>query len=170
LDIWPERAYNSSMGSLMLDIQMRPFQPGDERAFYDINEAWITKYFTMEDADRATLENPQTKILAPGGHIFFAVADETPVGCCALIAMKPREYEVAKMGVLESYRNQGIGRQVLEYTVRQAQELGARRLYLETNSKLASAIHLYESLGFRHVPPSPSPYARANVFMEMVLP
>jgi hypothetical protein len=50
--------------------------------------------------------------------------------------------------------------------------LFATRLYLETNSKLQNAIHVYESLGFTHLPAEsvkPSPYARANVYMEMWL-
>jgi hypothetical protein len=50
--------------------------------------------------------------------------------------------------------------------------MGAKRLYLETNSKLQSAIHVYESLGFKHLAPErviPSPYARANVYMELWL-
>jgi hypothetical protein len=53
-----------------------------------------------------------------------------------------------------------------------ARASGARRLYLETNRKLANAIHVYESLGFRHLPPErvvPSPYARANVYMELLV-
>ena len=47
--------------------------------------------------------------------------------------------------------------------------MGATRLYLETNWKLETAIKLYESLGFEHLPPErivPSPYARADVYME----
>jgi putative acetyltransferase len=39
-------------------------------------------------------------------------------------------------------------------------------------TRLADAIHLYESVGFRHVPPAslpPNPYTRANVFMRMTL-
>ena len=45
-------------------------------------------------------------------------------------------------------------------------------LYLETNHVLTPAIHLYEAVGFRNLPQervTPSPYARADVFMEMVL-
>ena len=126
----------------------------------------------IETADRVVLENPVENILTPGGHIFMALIDDLPVGCCALLPMGPKEFELAKMAVLESERGRGIGRKVLEYAIAQAKKLGAERLYLETNRKLANAIHLYESVGFQPVSPDqviPSPYARANVFMEMVL-
>ena len=86
--------------------------------------------------------------------------------------MGPGAFELAKIAVLESERGRGIGRKVLAYAIAQAKKLGAERLYLETNRKLANAIHLYESVGFRHVSPEQviaSPYARANVFMEMEL-
>ena len=153
-------------------IHLRPFKPGDEPAFRNLNEAWIAKYFVIETADRVVLENPVENILAPGGHIFMALIDDLPVGCCALLPMGPKEFELAKMAVLESERGRGIGRKVLEYAIAQAKKLGAERLYLETNRKLANAIHLYESVGFQPVSPDqviPSPYARANMFMEMAL-
>jgi hypothetical protein len=44
-------------------------------------------------------------------------------------------------------------------------------LFLGSNTKLQSAIHLYESVGFRHVAPEnlpPMPYTRADTFMEML--
>ncbi|HWC16357.1 MAG TPA: GNAT family N-acetyltransferase [Terriglobales bacterium] len=154
------------------EIRVRPFQPGDEIAFRELNEAWIAKYFTIEEAERPYLEDPVGKILAIGGHIFLAVAGEDPVGCCALIPTQPGEFELAKMAVQESLRGRGIGRKILDYTIVQAKNIGATRLYLETNRKLANAIHLYESVGFQHVAPElviPSPYARANVFMELSL-
>jgi len=151
-------------------IHIRPFKPGDQEAFRSLNEAWIAKYFVIEPADREVLEDPVANILARGGHIFMALADSRPVGCCALIPMAPGEFELAKMTVSEQERGRGIGRKVLEYAITQAKKLGATRLYLETNRKLVNAIHLYESVGFQHVSPEqviPSPYARANVYMEM---
>ena len=76
------------------------------------------------------------------------------------------------MAVTESHRRAGIGRRLLEKAVEEARASGAHRLYLETNRKLVNAIRLYESLGFRHLPPqriTPSPYARADVYMELYL-
>jgi len=154
------------------DIHIRRFQLEDARAFRELNEAWIAKYFVIEDADRAALGDPSGYILQRGGHIFIAVMDGRAIGTCALIFTRQGAFEVAKMAVAEEHRGMGIGRQLLEHAVAEAKGLGAKSLSLETNTKLENAIHLYESTGFRHLPPervAPSPYARANVFMEMEL-
>lgn len=148
-------------------VQLRPFQAGDAQAFRSLNEAWIEKFFGLEEHDNEILGDPEGYVLAKGGHIYFAVVEETPIGCCALVPISPGVYEVAKMAVAEQWQGRGIGRRVLAYTIEQGRALGADSLYLETNSKLANAIHLYGSLGFQHLPPKVSPYVRANVFMEL---
>jgi putative acetyltransferase len=154
------------------EIAFRLFQPGDAEAFRELNEAWIARYFHLEEQDRIQLGNPEDIILRPGGQIVMAVAGEEKIGCCALIFVKQGVFEVAKMAVSEHYRGHGIGRKLLEHTIAQAKVLGAHTLELASNTKLANAVHLYESLGFRRLSPEriePSPYARANVFMEMHL-
>lgn len=148
-------------------IELRPFQAGDAVAFRELNEAWIRRHFGLEEHDNEMLGDPEGYVLAKGGHIFFAISNGKHVGCCALLAMRPDVYEVAKMAVDESCQGRGIGRRLLAYTIEQGRALGADSLYLETNSKLANAIHLYESLGFQHLPPRASPYVRANIFMEL---
>jgi GNAT superfamily N-acetyltransferase len=156
----------------LMQITFRSFEPGDGEVFFTLNEQWIAKYFVLEEKDIQTLRQPEKYILGPGGHIYFAMLDEKIVGCCALIANGLGSYEVAKMAVDESCRNQGIGKAMLAHVIEEARALGAYRLTLETNSKLKNAIHVYESLGFRHIDPSlvePSPYRRANVFMEQYL-
>jgi GNAT superfamily N-acetyltransferase len=151
---------------------VRLFQPGDEEAFRALNEAWITKYFRLEDKDRETLEDPHSHVLLPGGQIFMAVRDGQRIGCCALIALKDGSMEVAKMAVAESERGRGIGRKLLDCAITCARTRAIPRLYLETNSSLPNAIRLYESAGFERLPAEriqPSLYARANVYMEMNL-
>ncbi len=154
------------------EVAFRSFQEGDEQAFRTLNEAWIEKYFRLEEKDRETLGDPERHILRKGGHIVMAERGGRPVGCCALIALGDNRFEVAKMTVAEAERGHGVGRQLLEYVVEYARERSAGRLYLETNSKLQSAIRIYEAVGFRYLPAdrvTPSPYARANVYMEMAL-
>jgi putative acetyltransferase len=157
---------------VMPEIAFRLFQPGDAEAFRELNEVWIARYFRLEEQDHIQLGDPEGNILRPGGQIVMAVAGGERIGCCALIFVRQGVFEMAKMAVSEGYRGHGIGRKLLEYTIAQAKLLGAHTLELASNTKLANAIHLYESVGFRHLPPElvePSPYARANVFMEMHL-
>ena len=155
-----------------IELTIREFRPGDQAAFRGLNEEWIIRYFALESKDEASLADPAGTILDRGGRIFLAARDSQPVGCCALLAMAPGEFEVAKMAVTESSQGAGIGRRLLEKAITEARASGARRLYLETNRKLVAAIRLYESLGFRHLPAErviASCYARANVYMESYL-
>jgi putative acetyltransferase len=154
------------------EVAFRLFQQGDADAFRQLNEEWIARYFSLEEQDRIQLMDPEDSILHRGGQIVMAIAREERIGCCALILVEPGVFEVAKMAVSERYRGRGVGRKLLEYTIAQARVLGAHTLELASNTKLANAVHLYESLGFQHLQPEkvePSPYARANVFMELHL-
>jgi putative acetyltransferase len=154
------------------EIGTRLFQNGDEEAFRLLNEEWIMKYFKLEEKDRYTLNHPREVILDKGGEIAFVTLDGEPVGCCALVPIAPDEYEVAKMGVTESAKGLGLGRRVLSAAIEEGRRKGAKRLYLETSHKLAPALNLYAALGFKPVPAerlTPSPYVRADVFLEMWL-
>lgn len=154
------------------DILIRPFRPGDELAFRQLNEAWITRYFTLEAKDNAVLGDPLKYILQPGGQILFAQLDDELVGCCALMRLDPGSFEIAKMAVAESAQGCGIGKLLMQASIGLARQLGARRLYLETNSKLAPALRIYAHFGFNTIDETslpPSPYARADVRMELLL-
>jgi putative acetyltransferase len=159
--------------SVQPTIEIRPLLPGDDStAFRTLNEEWITRYFRLEAKDRETLGDPERTILRKGGHIFMVYADAEPVGCVALIPMGDGVYELSKMAVSPRLRGLGVGRRLLEYAVARARLLGARSLFLGSSTKLPNAVHLYESIGFRHVPPEklpPMQYTRADVFMEMPL-
>ncbi len=152
------------------EVAIREFAPGDEAAFQRLNEEWISRYFVLEHKDNEALRDPQCAILDGGGRIFLAFQENEAVGCCALLALGAGEFEVAKMAVTESAQGRGIGRCLLESVIDNARASGAKRLYLETNHKLAPAIRLYESVGFQHLPAErivPSAYARADTYMEM---
>lgn len=154
-------------------IEIRPLAPGyDTTAFRMLNEEWITRYFTLEAKDREILNDPVHSILLKGGHIFMAYAAAEAVGCVALIPIRDGVYEISKMAVSPHLRGRGIGRRLLQHAIAQARRLGASSLFLGSNTRLKDAVHLYESVGFRHVKPEtlpPMPHSRADVFMEMSL-
>jgi GNAT superfamily N-acetyltransferase len=119
--------------------------------FRDINAQWIESMYRLEDVDRDVLDHPKERILDPGGAILFVQARGLGiVGTCALRKSGPGEFELTKMGVLESARGLKAGEFLLAATIARARSMGARTLYLLTNRKSAAAIHLYEKLGFVH--------------------
>ncbi len=154
-------------------ITIRPYAgKEDALAFRALNEEWITRHFALEAKDIETLGDPEHAILRKGGHIFMVDAEHEAAGCVALIPMCDGVYELSKMAVSPKLRGQGIGRRLLQYAIDQAKSIGAKSLFLGSSTKLANAVHLYEAVGFRHVPPEalpPMPYTRADVFMELPL-
>jgi putative acetyltransferase len=151
-------------------MEIVAFRPEHAPAFRALNEAWISRHFTLEPKDREVLEDPQGKILAKGGKIFMALQDGRPVGCVAMLKMADGGYEVAKMTVSEDLRGSGLGRQLMQRCIDEGAACGAPRLYLETNSSLAPALGLYRAMGFRELAPVETEYARADVFMERPYP
>lgn len=147
-------------------MEIVEFGPEHAQAFRTLNEAWISKSFTLEPKDREVLNDPQGKIIAKGGRIFMALQDGEAVGCVALLKMADGGYEVAKMTVSETLRGSGLGRLLMQRCIDAGAEDGVPRLYLETNSSLAPALGLYRAMGFEHLEPVETEYVRADVFME----
>src|SRR5579862_9631843 len=108
---------HAPMKSLSNEVTIREFSEGDETTFRSLNEEWITRYFRVEPKDEVSFADPQETILNRGGRILFAVKDGRPVGCCALLAMSPGNFEVGKMAVAESAQGCGIGRWLLETVI-----------------------------------------------------
>jgi GNAT superfamily N-acetyltransferase len=154
----------------MLPI-LRDFRPGDQPVFRQLNEEWISHYFTLEPADLKALDHPEAYILQPGGCILLAEADGRTVGTCALIKMADgQSYELAKMAVSPAAQGQGIGLLLGQAAIERVRNLGGRRVYLESNAKLTPALSLYRKLGFQDLAQAnPSPYARADVQMELLI-
>lgn len=143
------------------------YTPARREAWKRLNTDWLMEGgFALEAKDHLTLDDPEGQILAKGGRIFFAERDGTPVGCCGLIAMADGGFEVTKMTVRPEARGAGLALRLLDACEATARDAGAHRLYLETSSTLGPALALYARFGFVNLPPQPTPYARADVWME----
>jgi DNA-binding MarR family transcriptional regulator/N-acetylglutamate synthase-like GNAT family acetyltransferase len=151
------------------DVKIVDYLPEHYLAFKQLNEEWITTWFKMEEEDHHALDHPQEYILDKGGHIFMALYKGIPVGTCSLIRMEDGNFELAKMGVAPLAKGKGIGLLLGQACIDKARALGAKRVYLESNTKLRPAISLYHKLGFRKIAGPPSPYERCNIQMELRL-
>ena len=153
------------------DVQIVAFEPQYLEAFKSLNIQWISTYFEMEEADYKALDNPEEYILNKGGKILVALYRNEPVGVCALIKMKDSNYdfEMAKMAVSPKAQGKNIGFLLGQAIVNTARELGASKIYLESNTILKPAINLYYKLGFQKVYGLATPYKRCNIQMDLVL-
>lgn len=150
-------------------INIVDYSPEFQEVFRDLNVEWISQYFTMEDSDYKALDNPQGYILDKGGYILIVLYNDEPLGVCALIKMNDGEYdfELAKMAVSPKAQGKNVGFTLAQAVIQKAKLLGAKKIYLESNTILKPAINLYHKLGFIKVAGKPTPYERCNIQMEL---
>lgn len=154
----------------MMTLKIVPYAPCYAEAWKQLNEAWIQRYFSLEPPDDALLRHPEQSILERGGQISIAPQNGQPVGVCSLEPISgTHDLELSKLAVDEQARGLGIGRRLCEAVIHAARQAGAATLRIESNTKLAPAIHLYHSLGFRDIPNTAPRYRRVNIQLILEL-
>lgn len=153
-----------------MSIDIVPYRPDHAAAWRALNEHWLAVGgYALEPKDQLVLGDPEGAVLGKGGAIFIAERDGAAIGCCSIMPMPDGGFEVGKMAVAPDAQGQGLGRRLLDACEAHARAAAAPRLYLETNAAQTRAIALYRRFGFVDLPAQPTPYARADVFMEKPL-
>lgn len=89
---------------------------------------------------------------APKSAYFVAEMDGEVLGGCGIyptLNLPPAYAELVKIYLKKEFRGLGIGRQLLEQSIKHAKMLGYTHLYLESFPSLKEAIHLYEKMDFK---------------------
>jgi GNAT superfamily N-acetyltransferase len=124
-----------------LDASLEPLYPIDNRYGYSID-----------------------KILKEGVLFHVLRADEAPAGCGGIQFYGDEFGELKRMYVRPAFRGRGFGKLLVEHLTAIARERGMPLVRLETGIYQTTAIALYESLGFRQIPPfgvyKPDPLSR----------
>jgi putative acetyltransferase len=133
-------------------IDIRPSQlssPDAVRLIAALN-AELTATFPEPGATHFSLSGAQVE--AGDGAFFVAYLDGAAVGCGAVRRMDEATAELKRMYVQPAARGQGIGRALVVALEREAHRIGATQVVLETGTRLAPAIRLYESMGYSRIP------------------
>ncbi len=91
----------------------------------------------------------------PNNELIVAIVETEIAGVLQITFIPNLTYQggwrtqIEVVRVKKKYRNQGIGKQMLEWAIGRAKEKGCHMFQLTTNKKRPSAIKFYESLGFR---------------------
>lgn len=134
---WPDGVTIEGAGSVSVD---------DYRAMYrKVGEAWLWwERLLMPDAALASiLADPATEIRVL--HLGDAFA-----GFSELNRSDARAVEIAYFGIASDQLRQGLGRALMDATLRAAWSGGAERVWLHTCTEdHPGALAFYESVGFR---------------------
>lgn len=93
------------------------------------------------------------KLLAQEVAFFVLRADGVPAGCAGVQLFGTEYGEVKRMYVRPRFRGLGYGKLLLDELAEFALAQGIALLRLETGIYQPAAVHLYERLGFRRIPP-----------------
>lgn len=144
------------------------FRDEHAAAFAALNREWLDAAGIYEPADGEHLYAPRDNILDRGGEIHIAERDRQVVGTVALVPAPGNTMELAKLAVAQDARGSGLGRRLTQLAIERARRRGVAQLFLLSNSALAVAVRLYESLGFEHRErPPDAKYETADVYMVM---
>lgn len=146
------------------------YHPNYKQAFYDLNHEWIDTHFTMEPEDEQSLRDPEGQFITRGGEIFFVLDGDAPVGVVGVRPTKEQGvWEMLKMAVDSRHRGKGYSRALIDAVIAHVKAKKAHMLTLQSNRVLLPAMKLYQSYGFQEVPIVNSPFARADIQMELAL-
>jgi len=153
----------------METIEIISYSPDLQSVFEQINKEWIIQHFSLEPFDVMQLENPEKHILSKGGAILFAKEGEEIIGTVGLVKMEEGVYEMIKMGVRPKAQGKKVGQMLVKAILEKAQEMGAKKVVLYSNSKLEAALNIYRKFGFSELLPECGKYLRCDIKMELEL-
>lgn len=94
---------------------------------------------------------------APAGALLLAFVDGELAGCGALRGLPESDYanacEMKRLYVRPAFRRFGIGREMAQALLDEAQRAGYSEVLLDTLDDMEAARGLYASLGFEEIPP-----------------
>ena len=90
---------------------------------------------------------------SPGRAYYVLLDGDKPVGGIGIAEYDgyPNCCELQKLYLDENYTGQGRGYEMIRFIEDRARSLGYKRIYLETHTCLAAAVHIYERSGYTAV-------------------
>lgn len=107
------------------------------------------------------------KYAPPEGRLLLASVDGKIVGCIALRKLERDICEMKRLYLREAARGHGFGNLLVEKVIEEARQIGYKKMRLDTYPpKMAKAVKLYESHGFKEIPPYYANPHDGVLFME----
>lgn len=110
------------------------------------------------------------KYAEPAGRLLLTYTDGDLAGCVAMRKLEEGICEMKRLFVRDGFRGAKIGVQLIEKLIADAKAIGYKKMRLDTYPpKMGKAVSLYESHGFRAIPPYYDNPHSGVLFMELAL-
>ncbi|MFA9413434.1 MULTISPECIES: GNAT family N-acetyltransferase [unclassified Streptococcus] len=87
----------------------------------------------------------------PRSQYLVIKVDDRVVACGGFGPISELVCELQKLYVDKNYRGKGYASQLLAHIEEKALQAGYEQMYLESSTKLAAALKLYEKMGYQHL-------------------
>jgi len=116
-------------------------------ALLEAEPAFADYLFSIQSFEEE-LRHLEHKYGPPAGRLYLALCDGFPAGCIGLKPFDRESCELKRLYVRPAFRGRGLGTQLVQQIIRDAREIGYKRLLLDTFPFLHSARRIYRRLGF----------------------
>lgn len=107
----------------------------------------------------------------PDGRLFIASVNGQPAGCIAMRKLADGVCEMKRLYLRAAARGLGLGNRLIEKLIDEARAQGYEKMRLDTHPpKMGKAVSIYESHGFRPIPPYYHNPHEGVLFMELQIP
>lgn len=145
------------MSTTQSTVNIRPIKPSDNEALaliirkaleeFGANKPGTVYFDPTTDALFQLFETPRAR--------YFVAEDETELlgggGIFPTAGLPADTCELVKMYLKPEARGLGLGRTLIEKSLKAAKEEGFDKVYLETMPELKNALVAYERLGFKYL-------------------
>jgi GNAT superfamily N-acetyltransferase len=132
-------------------------------------EAWFGLSLCFQNFNEEVTNLPG-QYATPEGRLYLALVDGKMAGCIALRKLEEGVCEMKRLFVKEDFRGQKIGAALIEKLIEEARSIGYKKMRLDTYPpKMAKAVNLYESYGFREISPYYHNPPGETLFLELDL-
>lgn len=139
------------------------------RTLFREYETWLGMDLCFQSFEKEVRSLPG-KYARPDGRLFLAYINDELAGCIALRKLVDGVCEMKRLFLRQNARGHGLGNQLIEKLIEDAQSIGYSKMRLDTfPPKMGKAVSLYASHGFYEIPPYYDNPHQGVLFMEKVL-
>jgi N-acetylglutamate synthase-like GNAT family acetyltransferase len=134
-------------------MKVRKAHSDDKKAIVALVKAGLSEFGFVysPQTSEADIENIDETYNKNGGAFIVIEQQNELVATGGLLKLSENKFKIRKMYVSKPYRNQGLGKHILEALLKEAKLKKAKEVVLETSKMMTKAILLYKSYGFEEI-------------------